>query len=189
MAFTPRVFLRPRNRMQGRVNSLMSGIKRLTSIVQQLRGATRAAAAVEVAIAFPVLFLFFAGMVDLGMANLGRSRLNNAVGAGSHYAFLTGKNVTAANIKTVVENLADMRTSSNLPLVTANVTGPSCFCVTGSGGTLAMVATACTALCADSTRPSLYVSINATYPYTPMLPAISTFMPASFTAAATVQLQ
>ena len=153
-----------------------------------LRRCRRAVAAVQFAICTPVLLLFMAGVVDLGRANYGRARMESAVSAGVQYAYLTGATVTAANVKSMVEALADS-TLNGATQVVATVTGPGCFCITGAVGSAAMAAQACNTNCADGRLSGQFVQISATYTFSPLLPGIANLVPSTLTTTALVQLK
>src|SRR5260221_5149425 len=61
------------------------------------RRADRANAAVEFAVAAPLLTILLGGASDFGVAQFYRTSLANAVSAGTQYAFMTGTSVTATN--------------------------------------------------------------------------------------------
>jgi Flp pilus assembly protein TadG len=147
------------------------------------RQSRRGSAAIEFAIACPVMLLFFGGLVDYGLATWDKSILANAVAQGAYYAYATGvKNVTATGIQSLVQN------STALSGVNANVTGlGACYCITGSP--LALATATCNSTCADSTTAGVFVSISATYTYHSILPLISNLNNPTLTEAATMRLQ
>ncbi len=150
-------------------------------LASHFRQAHSAVAAVEFALVMPVFLMFIGGTLDFGLANYGRSALANAVAAGAQYAYLTGTGVSASNIKTMVQ------TVSGLSNVTATITGPAGYCVTGTGPTMTGAAAAIN--CADPSTFGTYVIISATYAYQPLMPAYSHLAGATATESATVQLK
>jgi Flp pilus assembly protein TadG len=140
------------------------------------------------ALVFPVLLLFLVGMVDIGRAAYGRARLNSAVSAGAHYAYLIGPTVTGANVKAMIEGLADS-VVSGVSQVVATVANPACYCVGGAPGGVTMTAATCNTACPDTSLAGTYVLINATYTFTPVLPAISNLVPSTMASTAVVQLR
>ena len=147
------------------------------------RGTAKAIAAVEFAVASPVLFLLLAFMVDYGFLNHANTALNAAVSAGAQYAYLTGITVTASNVQTLVKN------TSGLTGVTAVVTGPACYCVTGTTPSLTLSAAGCNVTCPDGvTKSGYYVVINATYNYSAFMPNLVSIAN-HVSASQTVQLQ
>jgi Flp pilus assembly protein TadG len=141
----------------------------------------RGNAAIEFAIACPVMLVFFGGAVDFGLATWDKSILANAVAQSAYYAFSTGISVTSTNVQTLVQN------SAGLSSVTANVTGPACYCITGSP--LALSAATCNSTCGDTTTAGYYVKIVATYTYQSVLPVYSHLNNPTLTETAIVRLK
>ena len=132
---------------------------------RKIRRRRRGTAAIEFAIACPVMLVFFGGVVDYGLATLDRSMLANAVAQGAYYAFMVGTGVSNTNIQNLIQN------SAGLTNVHATASAPSCYCITGSP--LALAAATCGSTCADTTTAGYYVTISATYTYTSILPVYS----------------
>lgn len=148
----------------------------------------RGSAAIEFAIACPVMLVFFGGLVDFGLALWDKSMLANAVSQGAYYAYVIGYSVTNANVQTLVQN------SSGLNNVTATVTGPacsgstcSCYCITGTP--LALVAATCNTACSDTTTSGYFVKIVANYTYSSILPAYSHLNNPTLTESTIVRLK
>ncbi|MGE0420262.1 MAG: TadE/TadG family type IV pilus assembly protein [Acetobacteraceae bacterium] len=150
-------------------------------MIAVLKSCRSGVAALEFALAVPVFLMFLGGTLDIGLANYGRSALANAVAAGAQYAFLQGPAAPSAIIKTYVE------TVSRLGNVVANVTGPACYCVTGTGPT--MTAAGCASTCSDGSAAGYYMIISATYTHQALMPAYSLLGGAAVTESATVRLQ
>jgi len=152
-----------------------------------MRLGQRAVAAVEFAIAAPVLLILLGGAADFGIVNYSRAALANAVASGAQYAYLTGTGVTASNVRTLVQ------TTSYLSGATATVTGPNCDCVTGATPTMTLMTAGVCAptppTCTDGSTAGTYIIVSATYSYTAILGGYA--YPASFsmTEAATMRLQ
>jgi Flp pilus assembly protein TadG len=138
-------------------------------------------AAIEFAIACPVMLLFFGGLVDFGLALWAKSTLANAVAQGAYYAYVTGTSVTSTNVQTLVQN------SSGLSNVTATITGPACYCITGTP--LALAAATCNTTCADTTTSGYYVKIKANYTYQSILPVYSHLNNPTLVESAIVRLK
>ena len=147
------------------------------------RDARQAVAAIEFAIAAPVLLLMLAGAIDFGFREWSRSCLANAVAQGTYQAFLTGPSVTPASIKTMVQG------DSSLTGVTVQQIGaPASYCPSGSPATLGTAVTAGSA-CPDGTTAGVYVTITATYTPATFLPYYSGLGGKTLTESATVRLQ
>ncbi|MDR3534844.1 MAG: TadE/TadG family type IV pilus assembly protein [Rhodopila sp.] len=145
----------------------------------------RAVAAVEFAIAAPLLALVLAGATDFGLAMWSRSCLANAVAQGAYYAFLTGTSVTLANVQAMVQNASSLSGVN----VTAS-TAPVCNCPSGSPTTLGSPKVACSSICTSGTTgPGEYLTITATYKLTSFLPLNSGLGNRTVTDTVTVHLQ
>lgn len=142
-----------------------------------------AVAAIEFAIAAPVLLLMLAGAIDFGFREWSRSCLANAVAQGAYQAFLTGPTVTAASIQTMVQG-----DSSLTGVAVKRISAPASYCPSGSPATLGTAVTAGSA-CADGTTAGIYVTITATYTPVTFLPFYSGLSGKAITEAATVRLQ
>jgi Flp pilus assembly protein TadG len=150
----------------------------------------RAVAAIEFALAAPTLLIFLGAGADFGIVNFSRSALANAVASGAQYAFLTGPGVSGSNIKTLVQ------TTSFLTGVTATITGPNCYCVTGSTPTMTLQSSGACAVtpptCTDgsSSFPAgTYIQISASYSYTSILGGDAYPKIFNMTESATMRLQ
>jgi Flp pilus assembly protein TadG len=127
----------------------------------------RATAALEFALAAPLLVLMLGGAADFGLALYYRTRLASAVAAGTQYAYNTGTSVTTTNIQTVVQSAMFLSAdaSSNLSVSFAGaspgVQSPGWYCVTGTGPTV--TASAQSSTCSDGTSAGYYISFQATY--------------------------
>jgi len=76
--------------------------------------------------------------------------------------------------------------------VSVTVTGPACYCVSGSPAALTYSGTyssgACSGTCLNSS-PGLFVQISATYTYSPIMPFYERFANSTLTETAVVRLQ
>lgn len=145
----------------------------------------RATAALEFAIATPMLVILLGGVADFGLAQYYRTNLANAVAAGSEYAYLTGISVTSSNIQTVVQNMMFLPTGAAANL-SVNVTGPTGYCVTGSGPTMSAAAVPST--CSDGSSAGTYVIIAATYTNVGLMRGFLSANSQPITETATVRL-
>jgi Flp pilus assembly protein TadG len=152
----------------------------------------RGVAAVEFAIICPVLLSFAGGLVDFGLAMAGRSQLANGLAQGVQYALDIGPSVTAASIQSMVQ--AGAARAGLSPTVTVQVTGPACYCTSGSPVALVTPSTplsgtyTCTGTCASGATPGAYAIISATFTYTPLLPFYSRLSSTTVKEAVTVRL-
>lgn len=129
-----------------------------------VRADRRAVAALEFAIAAPLLALCLSAAGDYGLAMWSRSCLTNAVAQGSYYAFRTGPTVTQANVITLVQNANPLWTASGSK-ITATATDPSlCYCPSGTPTSLGAAVTCGTACPAPDGSPAgNYMKITGTY--------------------------
>jgi Flp pilus assembly protein TadG len=121
-----------------------------------------------------VLLLILGGIADFGLIMVGRSRLANGVAQAAQFALLSGAGVSATSITTTVQNGASR--AGLTQAVTVTVTGPACYCVTGTPARLGTKSTlsashTCTATCpASATGPGTFVTIAAKYAFQPLMP-------------------
>jgi Flp pilus assembly protein TadG len=139
--------------------------------------------ATEFALLLPFLALITAGVVDFGLAFGAKLQLSNAVSQGTQFAFMTGPTVTAGQVQTVVQ------TATSLPSVSVTTTysGTSCYCLTGTPPALA--AQTCGTPCADASVPGKYVSVTASYTYTPIFPSFGLIPNSQLSESAVVRVQ
>jgi len=145
----------------------------------------RATAALEFAVATPLLVIMLGGAADYGLAQFYRTNLANAVAAGAEYAYLTGTGVTSANIQTVITNTMYLPTGASTNL-SFSVTGPKGYCVTGSGPTMSAATAGST--CSDGSTAGTYVIISATYTNTGIMNGFGGALSQPMTESATVRL-
>ena len=145
----------------------------------------RATAALEFALATPLLVVILGGAADFGLAQFYRTNLANAVAAGCEYAYLTGSAVTGSNIQTVVTNTMFLPSGAAANL-TVTVTGPKGYCVTGSGPTMSAATAGST--CSDGSTAGTYILITATYTNHGLMNGFMSSASQSMTESATVRL-
>jgi Flp pilus assembly protein TadG len=149
---------------------------------------SRATAALEFAMATPLLIVMLGGAADYGLAQFYRTNLANAVEAGCEYAYLTsqaGGTVTSANIQTVVTNTMFLPTGGASAL-SVTVTGPKGYCVTGTGPTMSAATAGST--CSDGSTAGTYVVISATYTTNGLMNGFMAAATNAMTESATVRL-
>ncbi len=124
-------------------------------------------AAVEFALAAPLLVAILLPMIDLGIAAYQDMQVHDAAQAGAQYALLS-PNATvpmpstySTAIQTAVTNATTLSTISASP-------APSTACGCSSGTTV--TAATCGTPCANSLNPGVYVTVQAQAAYTPLLP-------------------
>lgn len=146
----------------------------------------RATAALEFALATPLLAVMLGGAADFGLAQFYRTNLANGVAAGAEYAYLKGITVTSANISSVVQKVMFLPTGASANL-SVTITGPQGYCVVGSGPTMSAATYGST--CSDGSTAGTYVLISATYTNTGLMSGFMSAASTTMTEAATVRLQ
>lgn len=154
----------------------------------------RGIAAVEFALVAPFLLILLGGAADFGLLVAGKSKLANGVAQGIQYAFATGPAVTIANLRAAVQSGAAR--SGVMETVTVSVTGPACYCVSGSPAALSATSTplsatnTCTGTCpTGATSPGAYVQVAATYTYQPLMPFYSGLVSTTVSETVTARLR
>lgn len=133
-------------------------------------------AAIEFAIAVPLLLMFAICTFDIGMGFYRKAQVENAAQAGAQYALLHGFNVGA------IQNAVTASTSN--PGVTASPS-PSQFCGCASSGGISPAP--CNSACPSGSTAGMYVSVSAQANYTPVISY--PLFPDSFNLAATSTLR
>lgn len=140
----------------------------------------RGLAGIELAIVMPVLLILLGGLGDFALAFWNKGLLAESVAQGAQYAFLVGPGVSATAVQSVV------RQRLSLPAANVAVTGPGCYCVSGTPAVAA--SQACGNPCPDATMPGIYMTISASYQYTSILVSSHLTNPV-FVENATVRLR
>lgn len=153
----------------------------------------RGVATVEFAIIAPVLLLLLGGIADFGLLMMGKSQLANGVAQGVQYALLIGPSVSSSTVNTVVQTGAAR--AGLTATVSVQVTGPACYCVSGTPAALDATSTAmsasftCTNTCANSTTPGAFMIITASYTSASLMPLYSQLANPTISQSVTVRLQ
>lgn len=153
----------------------------------------RATAALEFALATPLLVLMVGGAADYGLAQYYRTNLANAVAAGAEYAYLTGTGVSTTNIQTVIQDAMYLPAGAvaNLTVtfssVSPGVPSPGWYCITGSGPAVAPSTQGTT--CTDGSAAGYYISFRATYVNTGLLSGVLATGNRTISEQVTVRLQ
>jgi len=138
---------------------------------------------VEFGLICPLLVTTLGSVADFGLSIWARSVLSSAVSNGSQYAALAGPTVTATNVQSAVSKAVTPLTG-----VTVTITGPGCYCTSGTPVSIAP-ASNCSTVCASGNMPGTYVQISAAYTYSPVMPFYSEFASTSLNETAVVRLQ
>lgn len=121
----------------------------------------RGVVAIEFAFVAPILVLLLGAIADYALLTWSRAELASDVAQGGQFAYDKGRTVTAAQVAQIVQ------TAGSLSGVTANVSGPACYCVSAGP---ALTISPCTTVCPDGTAQNYYISISANYNFSSMIP-------------------
>lgn len=166
----------------GRLAALLApGWRRPASRAARRRG-RRGTAAIEFALASPLMLTMIGGLFDFGHAEYARIALASAVSAGAEYAVLTGSGVSSTAIRSVVQSASALDGAS----LTVSVSAPHYDCIGGSTPTLTTAAAGAT--CADGSPAGSYVTISAQYSVNALLKAFTPSNAMTLTESATVRL-
>lgn len=190
-------------------------LKNCIDVRTMARRANAGMAAIEFAVIVPVFLVLLMGGVDMGQMLFAYYKLDQAVASGSQYAVLNAGEVNstsgatlATNIATVVESANgsawanDTVVVNNGPSATATNGGitmggtasnaDSCYCPSGSPGSWSFGnAKNCNASCdgGGNATTGKYVTITATYAYSPMIKIFSFLNNTTLSQSAMVQTQ
>ena len=142
------------------------------------RRATGGAAAIELALMAPIFAVLLIAIVDFAFAFYSKQQLATAVSTAMQFAYNNGQNVSAAQVPTFLANVATVaKTATSLSLATPTVkfnnasdgsNANSCYCIDGPSGTWT-TATCGTSCSTNGPTAGKYVSIVASYSYTPII--------------------
>jgi Flp pilus assembly protein TadG len=136
----------------------------------------------EVALAAPVLLLLLGNLADYGLMLRRHAQLASGVANAAQYAALTGASVSVSTLQAVAN------ASSWLPGATSTAMAANCYCPSGSPATLGP-AVSCEAPCSSGTAPQRYVTVSASYVYTPIMPGPTGLTATTLTSSATVMVR
>lgn len=135
-------------------------------------------AAVEFALALPMLLLALVGTLDIGIAVYEKMELDNAVQAGARYVTVNGWN--ASGIQNAVQSATGVAGVSSTP-----APAESCGCPSGA----VIAAATCGTTCPNGGTAGTYVTISAQRAYAPMFPYPGLAIPSVLTAQVMVRIQ
>jgi Flp pilus assembly protein TadG len=165
----------------GSSHSLGGTLRRVASTLSALRRGKGGTAAVEFALAAPVLLGLLVPVADLGIAYAEKNQVEQAAQAGAQYAAFHPWNT---NSPTDIANA--VRAASTLPAVAAT---PAPIQLCGCPNGTAVTAASCTSTCSTGESAGYYVVVNAEMPYTPKLPYSVLGNSVTLTAQSTIRIR
>lgn len=144
-------------------------------------------AAVEFALAAPLLVAILLPMIDLGIAAYQDMEVHDAAQAGAQYALLNANatvpmpSAYSTAIQLAATNATTLSTISATPAPST-----ACGCSTGPA---VVLSTDCTTPCANTLAPGHYVTVNTQATYTPVLPFSVFSNSTTLSASTTVRVQ
>lgn len=126
------------------------------------------------------MLVMLAGISDLGLAMHSKTLLVIGVDNAATYAILQGDTVSTTTLKAIVQD------ASSLTGVSANASTPAYYCASGTPAKL--IAATNKTTCTSGAPAGQYVTISATYSYTPLMPGYSFVANTTLSDTATVQV-
>jgi Flp pilus assembly protein TadG len=151
--------------------------------LRALLACRRGGPVVEVALAFPLLLVVVGNLVDYGLMLRRNAQLANGVSNAAQYAALKGAEVSVTTLQSIANS------SSWLTGATASATAAACYCPSGSPRITLGTAVACTATCDSGQVAQKYVTVTASYAFSPTMPGVTGLGARTLTASATVMVR
>jgi len=149
-------------------------------------------ASLELGLVAPTLITICIGIADFGIVYHKQLQLSSALAAGALYAFNKGQSESGTTLSNDVASFVQSISAVSLSSVTSSVNGgnvaTSYYCVSGNPATYSGPYSA-GASCADGSTAGQFISISATYSYSPIFRANKAFLPGSFTQSVITRLQ
>jgi len=159
-------------------------MKTLRKRLERFRREQRGVAAVELAIALPILTVSALCAGDLGRLALQKTWVAYAASAGAEYAVAhSGSSFSASNVAAAAKAAAPGSISVS--------PDPSVFygCATATGVAASTQGAVCPATTSTGGAAGKYVSVTATMPFSAMFSAAGISYPSTLTATAVVRIQ
>jgi Flp pilus assembly protein TadG len=153
---------------------------------------TAGVASVELGVAAPVLITLCVGVCDFSLVYHRQLQLSAALGAGAEYAFTQGQKETGTTLTSDVSSFMQAISAVSLSSVNVSYNGGNVaadyYCVSGSPAVYSGPYSN-GASCTDGSTAGQFISITASYTYTPLFSADRAFLPTTFTQSVIVRLQ
>jgi Flp pilus assembly protein TadG len=148
-----------------------------------LRRHDRGAALVELAIVCPVFTTIAVGVADFALMMYAQMQVTAAADSGARYATMFGW--SSAGVQNAL-TAANKATSGGASSITATP-APTNFCGCASAGGITSVS--CASTCSSGFAPGSYVSVNAQWRYSLIMPWPGFSNPVTLGASSTVRIQ
>ncbi len=154
----------------------------------------RGISALEFAIVVPILVLLTGGITDLGLMLRDHGALSVALNAGTRAALLLGSSATtdstiAAKVTSAMSAANGLGTPASF-----SATPPACYCITAVASSSTLTPNPCSTAtapttCADGNAPGTYMTLTATYAYSPLMPGFAFVADTTLSQTASVRLK
>ncbi len=149
-------------------------------------------AAVEFALAAPILVAIVAGIGDFALAFCDQTQLADGVAVGVGYAFSQGQSLVGTTTKVSTSDVQSKAAGAiNLSGAQISVTPPSLYCVAAGNGTppiATLTVAAAGSTCPNGSPPGTFMFVTATYRYVPLMPFYSTVATTNLSETGIVRL-
>jgi Flp pilus assembly protein TadG len=148
-----------------------------------LKHRNEGAALVELAVVASIFITLATGVADFALMMYAQMQVEQAADAGALYATINGWNSTGIVSAVTSANKGTTGGSSSITATPA----PTNFCGCATASSITSVA--CTSTCSSGLAPGSYVSVNAQWSYSPIMPWPGISSPVTLSAASTVRIQ
>jgi Flp pilus assembly protein TadG len=152
----------------------------------------RGVASVELGLVAPTLITMCVAISDFSIVYHKQLQISSALTAAGEYAYTKGQSETGTALASDVASFLQAISAVNLSSASASFNGglnaADYYCVSGSPATYSgpyNIGSTCT----DGSTAGQFISISATYSYTPMFGANKAFLPGTYTQSVIVRLQ
>jgi Flp pilus assembly protein TadG len=152
--------------------------------VEFLRRNEKGAALVELAIVCPVFTIIAVGVADFALLMYAQMEVDAAADAGARYATL-GFPWNSTNVANAVTSATKASSGSTSSITATPAPTNFCGCATASS----ITAVTCTSTCSSGLAPGSYVSVNAQWNYSLIMPWPGFTSPRTLSASSTVRIQ
>jgi hypothetical protein len=155
----------------------------IRKLIELLRRNEKGAALVELAIVCPVFVIIAAGVADFVLLMFAQMEVYAAADAGARYATMFPWNST--NVANAVTSATKASSGSSSPITATPAPTNFCGCATASG----ITAVSCSSTCSSGLAPGSYVTVNARWSYSLIMPWPGFTSPRTLGASSTVRIQ